>query len=118
MFTKEGGKPLNEERRRRLLRMHEIAVALHGFRSSFRDCAAEETKCPREVVDGPRTHVVQNENETSDRCTGLFESRRRPMEGNANYFYEKPGQAGEPQHAPDCSRARRRNLFDISGPSA
>ena len=59
----------------------EIAVALRGFRSSVRDCAAEEMKCPRDVVDGPLTDVVQNENEASYRCSVLFESRCQPMEG-------------------------------------
>ena len=48
VFTRGGGKPLYEKRLRRLLRNCKIAAVPHGFRSSFRDWAAEETDHPRE----------------------------------------------------------------------
>ena len=37
VFTKGDGKPLYEKPLRWLLRMHEIAAVLHGFRSIFQD---------------------------------------------------------------------------------
>ena len=37
----------------------------HGFRSSFRDWAAEETDHPREVVEAALAHVVQNKVEAA-----------------------------------------------------
>ena len=43
VFVSERGKSLRAERLGRLLKRHRIAVVPHGFRSSFRDWAAEET---------------------------------------------------------------------------
>ena len=48
IFTREGGKPLGSGRLRKLLRWNGIAAVPHGFRSSFRDWAEEETDHPRE----------------------------------------------------------------------
>ena len=42
-----------------LLRELKIAAVPHGFRSSFRDWAAEDTDHPREVVEAALAHVVQ-----------------------------------------------------------
>ena len=54
VFTIGDGKPLFEKQLRRLLRKHKIAAVPHGFRSSFRDWAAEKTDHPREVIEaGP-----------------------------------------------------------------
>ena len=44
------GKQLEEKQLRRMLGKHKIAAVPHGFRSSFRDWAAEETNHPREVT--------------------------------------------------------------------
>ena len=60
IFTREGGKPLGSGRLRKLLRWNGIAAVPHGFRSSFRDWAAEETDHPREVVEAALAHVVKN----------------------------------------------------------
>ncbi|MDE2664584.1 MAG: integrase family protein [Acidobacteriota bacterium] len=49
VFTRGQGKPLNDKELRWLARERGIAAVPHGFRSSFRDWAAEETDHPREV---------------------------------------------------------------------
>ena len=54
VFVGERGGPVDGKRLRRLLTKHGIAAVPHGFRSSFRDWAAEETDHPREVVEAPR----------------------------------------------------------------
>ena len=51
----------------------------HGFRSSFRDWAAEETDHPRAVIEAPLAHMVQNQVEA-------FERRRRLMDDWAAYL--------------------------------
>ncbi|MDE2711599.1 MAG: integrase, partial [Acidobacteriota bacterium] len=51
----------------------------HGFRSSFRDWAAEKTDHPREVVEAALAHVVKSKVEAAYRRTDLFERRRRLM---------------------------------------
>ena len=42
----------------KMLQYHEVAAVPHGFRSSFRDWAAEMTDHPREVVEAALAHVV------------------------------------------------------------
>ena len=65
VFVNERGRPLEGKRLNRLLRKHRIAAVPHGFRSSFRDWAAEETDHPREVVEAALAHVVQNQVEAA-----------------------------------------------------
>ena len=86
VFTRDGGRPIPETRLRRLLRKHRIKAVPHGFRSSFRDWAAEETDHPREVVEATLAHVVQNKVEAAYRRTDLFERRRRLMDDWAAYL--------------------------------
>ena len=52
----------------------------HGFRSSFRDWAAERTSTPREVVEAALAHRVQNPTEAAYARSDLFERRRRLMD--------------------------------------
>ena len=51
----------------------------HGFRSSFRDWAAECTDAPREVCEIAFAHVNTNRVEAAYRRTDLFDRRRRLM---------------------------------------
>ena len=85
VFTRGGGKPLADRQLRQLLHRNEIAAVPHGFRSSFRDWAAEETDHPREVVEAALAHVVKNKVEAAYRRTDLFERRRRLMDDWAYY---------------------------------
>ena len=89
VFTLGDGQPIFDKRLRRLLRKLEIAAVPHGFRSSFRDWAAEETDHPREVVEAALAHVVRNKVEAAYRRTDLFERRRRLMDDWAAYLAER-----------------------------
>lgn len=51
----------------------------HGFRSSFRDWAAEETNFPTEVVEMALAHTISNKVEAAYRRGDLFEKRRLLM---------------------------------------
>ena len=51
----------------------------HGFRSSFRDWAEEETDHPRAVVEAALAHTVRNPVEAAYARSDLFERRRRLM---------------------------------------
>ena len=86
VFPTERGKPLDEKRMCRLMENHRIAAVPHGFRSSFRDWAAEETDHPREVVEAALAHVVGNKVEAAYRRSDLFERRRRLMKDWADYL--------------------------------
>ena len=71
--------PLSEKRLRRLLQQRGIAAVPHGFRSTFRDWAAEETDHPREVIEAALAHVVRDKVEAAYARSDLFERRRRLM---------------------------------------
>ncbi len=86
VFTGGDEKPIFDKRPRRLLRKLRIGAVPHGFRSSFRDWAAEETDHPREVVEAALAHVVQNKVEAAYMRSDLFERRRRLMNDWAAYL--------------------------------
>ena len=88
VFTTGGGKPLEVKRLRLLLERCRIAAVPHGFRSSFRDWAAEETDHPREVIEAALAHVVQNKVEAAYARSDLFERRRGLMDDWATYLGE------------------------------
>lgn len=79
VFPSQDGKPICETRLPRLLAYHKIQAVPHGFRSSFRDWAAEETNHPREVVEAALAHAVGSRVEAAYQRSDLFERRRRLM---------------------------------------
>ncbi len=69
-----GGNPLVFPARRGRQLDTSPAVA-HGFRSTFRDWAAEETDHPREGIKAALAHVVGNKVEAAYARSDLFEQR-------------------------------------------
>lgn len=68
-----------------LRRMGRGDITVHGFRSSFRDWAAECTNYPNEVIEMALAHAVGNKVEAAYRRGDLFEKRRRLMADWATY---------------------------------
>ena len=64
----------------RLIRELGIDAVPHGFRSSFRDWAAECTDVPREVCELALAHVNSDRVEAAYRRTDLFDRRRELTE--------------------------------------
>jgi integrase len=60
-------------------------TTVHGFRSTFRDWAAEQTAFPNEVVEMALAHIVSDKTEAAYRRGDLFEKRRRLMGAWADY---------------------------------
>jgi integrase len=60
-------------------------VTAHGFRSTFRDWAAETTAYPNHVVEQALAHAIGNGVEAAYRRGDLFEKRRRLMDDWARY---------------------------------
>ncbi len=86
VFPGRTGRPLDDTTPTRLLKNCNVAAVTHGFRSSFRDWAAEETDHPREVIEAALAHVVQNKVEAAYARSDLFERRRRLMDDWAAYL--------------------------------
>lgn len=63
-----------------LRRMERGDLTAHGFRSTFRDWAAERTSYPGEVVEMALAHTVKDKVEAAYRRGDLFEKRRRLMD--------------------------------------
>ena len=69
-----------------LLRELGIPAVPHGFRSSFRDWAAEETDAPHAVMEAALSHVIRNQVEAAYARSDLFERRRVLMEQWAKFL--------------------------------
>ena len=62
-----------------LRRMNRDDITVHGFRSTFRDWAAEETDFPREIAEMALAHTVGTAVENAYRRSDLFDRRRQLM---------------------------------------
>jgi len=63
-----------------LKRMGRRGLTVHGFRSTFRDWAAERTNFPSEAAEMALAHAVSNKVEAAYRRGDMFEKRRKMME--------------------------------------
>ena len=86
VFPTARGRPLKDMALSGLLKQLGIAAVPHGFRSSFRDWAAEETDHPREVVEAALAHSVRDPVEAAYARSDLFERRRRLMDDWGAYL--------------------------------
>ncbi len=77
---RKGDRPLSTMALEMVLRRMKIDVTVHGFRSAFRDWAAEQTSTPREVAEAALAHTIENKVEAAYRRSDLFEKRRALME--------------------------------------
>ena len=60
-------------------------IVVHGFRSTFRDWAAEQTSFPREVAEMALAHGIADKVEAAYRRGDLFEKRISLMEKWAEF---------------------------------
>src|SRR5712691_3522391 len=88
------GKPLSNMAMLAVLkRMGRGELTAHGFRSTFRDWAAECTNFPREVVEIALAHTIENKVEAAYRRGDLFQKRRQLMEAWARFCVTRRSQA-------------------------
>ena len=86
IFPGVRGNRLSDMMFSKLLKDLKVGAVPHGFRSSFRDWAAEETNHPREVVEAALAHVIQNKVEAAYARSDLFDRRRRLMDDWSAYL--------------------------------
>jgi integrase len=77
-----------------LRRMNRKDVTVHGFRSTFRDWAAERTNYPNHVVEMALAHTIGSAVEAAYRRGELIEKRRKLTEAWAKYCTTRPVEAG------------------------
>ena len=91
----KAGRPLsNMAMLMTLRRMERADLTAHGFRSTFRDWAAERTAFAREVAEAALAHAVGDATERAYARGDLFDKRRKLMEAWAGYC-ASPASAGE-----------------------
>lgn len=79
VFAAARGGALSDMALSAVLRRMNAGAVPHGFRSTFRDWAAERTAFPSEVVEMALAHAITNKVEAAYRRGDLFEKRRRLM---------------------------------------
>ncbi len=62
---------------------------VHGFRSTFRDWAAETTNYPRDVCESALSHATGNSVELSYKRTDYLDKRYKLMQDWADYIFTK-----------------------------
>ncbi len=85
LFPGDKGEGLSNGAMDRLLDRMKRECTVHGFRSSFRDWAAERTGYPNEVCEMALAHVIGNKAEAAYRRGDLLEKRQRLMNDWAAY---------------------------------
>lgn len=82
----KAGKPLSDMSLTAVLRrMDRNEITVHGFRSTFRDWAAESTAYPSEMVEMALAHTIGNKVEAAYRRGDMFDKRRRLMQDWSDY---------------------------------
>jgi integrase len=66
-------------------RMDRGDLTVHGFRSTFKDWASEQTNFANEISESALAHTVEDKTEAAYRRGDLFEKRRRLMDAWARY---------------------------------
>jgi integrase len=88
LFQLRRGKPLSKSAIPMMLERMGLDVTVHGFRSTFRDWAAERTDFPNEVVEMALAHAVGDKTEAAYRRGDLFDKRRALMDSWAKFCLE------------------------------
>ncbi|MEO6610490.1 MAG: integrase arm-type DNA-binding domain-containing protein [Aestuariivirga sp.] len=82
----KAGKPLSNMSMAAVLkRMQRKDITVHGFRSTFRDWASEQTSFPNETCEHALAHRISDKAEASYRRGDQFEKRKALMEAWATY---------------------------------
>ena len=85
VFPSVTGRPMSDSTLSKLLRENGVGAVPHGFRSSFRDWAAECTPFTREVMEAALAHRVPDAVEAAYLRSDLLRKRRDLMQRWADY---------------------------------
>lgn len=86
VFPSARDKPLSDMTLSKLVKEQGFDVHVHGFRTSFRTWAQEQTNFSREVAEAALAHVVKDKAEAAYARSSMFEKRRKMMESWGSYI--------------------------------
>ncbi len=89
VFPSPTGRELSDATLSKLLRENSIPAVPHGYRSSFRDWAAELTDTPKEICELALAHVNNDRVEAAYQRSDLFDRRRQLMQHWAQYLHNQ-----------------------------
>ncbi|MCF3594180.1 tyrosine-type recombinase/integrase [Rhodobacteraceae bacterium LMO-12] len=92
VFPSMRDKPLSDMTLSKLVKEQGFDAHVHGFRTSFRTWAQEQTNFPREVAEAALAHTVKNKAEAAYARSDMFEKRRKMMESWAGYLSARRGE--------------------------
>ena len=90
VFPSRKGKPLSNMAMLELVRGMRVGATVHGFRSSFRDWAGNETTFPRELAEQALAHVIGDKAEQAYRRSDALARRRELMEAWSRFCERGP----------------------------
>ncbi|NIC39401.1 integrase arm-type DNA-binding domain-containing protein [Halomonas desiderata] len=85
VFSSRRGRPLSENSMSGVLKRMDVGATVHGFRSTFRDWAAERTSYPHHVCEMALAHTIKNAAEAAYRRGDLMEKRAKLMQDWAKF---------------------------------
>ncbi len=83
-------RPLSDMTLTKALRDAGVTATVHGFRSTFRDWVAEETKVPGEIAEAALAHTVSDRVEAAYKRTTFFAKRVDLMAAWAGFLADTP----------------------------
>jgi integrase len=90
------GRPLSNMAMLKLMeRMGRPELTTHGFRSTFRDWAAEQTAFPSEVAELALAHAIGDKVEAAYRRGNMFDKRRKLMDAWGEFLSKEPASEGK-----------------------
>ena len=89
LFTTSKGRPLSDMAMTMLMRRLEMDAVPHGFRTSFRTWALEQTTAPWAVAEAALAHTLGDATEAAYARSDLFERRRELMQQWADFATQK-----------------------------
>lgn len=84
----KGGQGISDTSVRRVLKGYCPNLTVHGFRSTFRDWAAEQTNYPRDIAESALSHVLESRTEAAYQRGDKLEKRRRLMSAWSEYLLD------------------------------
>jgi len=82
----KAGKALSDMTLSKLVKELGFDADIHGFRTSFRTWAQEQTNFPREVAEAALAHTIKDKAEAAYARSDVFEKRQKMMESWASYI--------------------------------
>jgi integrase len=95
VFPGSRGKPMSDMALAMTLRRMNVNATAHGFRSSFRDWAGDQTTFQREVIEAALAHVIGDKAEQAYRRGDALEKRRSLMTAWGRFLDNAPANVAE-----------------------